>query len=266
MDIEVLISTMNIKSKEQHKKLIDKMNIKGSSIVINQCPNDEIMVQDISNGKNKIFSYCEKGLSRSRNAAIKKCSSSIALLADDDMSYVDNYESIIKYAYKKYNDADIIAFYVSSDNRNNVKPKLKEGRISVLDSFKIQSVQLSFKTESIKKKNITFDEKFGAGSSLYMGEENIFLSDCLRSKLKIYSYPKEIAHLENRESTWFKGYDEEYFKIKGSCFYRINKRWWLLLCLQFIIRKRKEYKNTISSRKALKKMLEGKNIKNIMKE
>ena len=75
MDIEVLISTMNINSKKQYEKLIDKMNIKGSSIVINQCPNSEVLVHDISNGKNKLFSYREKGLSRSRNLALNKCSS-----------------------------------------------------------------------------------------------------------------------------------------------------------------------------------------------
>ncbi|MBR4694240.1 MAG: hypothetical protein IKQ06_03235 [Bacilli bacterium] len=260
MDIEVLISTMNINSKKQYEKLIDKMNIKGSSIVINQCPNSEVLVHDISNGKNKLFSYREKGLSRSRNLALNKCSSSIALLADDDMSYVNNYEQIIKAAYTKYNDADIIAFFVSSDNPNNVKPKLKEGKVSALKTFKIQSVQLSFKVESIKKYNIIFDDRFGAGSSLYMGEENIFLSDCIRSGLKIYSYPIEIARLDNRESTWFKGYDEEYFIIKGACFYRISKFWWLLLCLQFIIRKRKEYKEKISSFRALRKMIEGKGV------
>lgn len=263
MNLEVLVSTMNIEDKKQYEKLINSMNIKGNSVVINQCPKSKIKIEDIVKGNNKLFSYSEKGLSKSRNAAINKCSSSIALLADDDIHYLDNYKSIIETAYKKYNDADVIAFYVSSDNPNNVKPRLKEGRVSILNTFKIQSVQISFKLDSIKNNNIVFDERFGAGSDLYMGEENIFLSDCIKSKLKIYSYPVEIARLINRESTWFKGYDEEYFRIKGACFYRISKKLWLFLCLQFIIRKRKEYADKISSYKALKKMMEGRKILNI---
>lgn len=259
MNVEVLISTMNIDNEKEYNKLLKDLNIKGYSVTINQCPGKNININNISKGKNKLYSFDDKGLSKSRNIAIDNSSSSISMIADDDMKFVDNYEQIVLEAYDKYKDADIIAFYVSSDNPNNIKPKLKEGRVDRLNSFKIQSVQLSFKTDVIKKNKIRFDENFGAGSKFFMGEENIFLSDCVRSKLKIYSYPVEIARLSNRESTWFKGYDEDYFKVKGACFYRISKFFWLPLFLQFIIRKKKEYNSTISSTSALKNMIIGMN-------
>lgn len=254
---------MNVKNKIEFNKLISKMKIKGNSVVINQCPDMEKIPDNIDGVMQKFYSYKEKGLSKSRNKAIEKCQSDIFLIADDDMQYVNNYENIVRDAYEKYKDADIIAFYVSSDNKNNIKPKLKEGKINFLTTFKLQSVQLSFKTESIKSQNIKFDENFGAGSELYMGEENIFLIDCLKSKLKIYSYPVEIARLTDRESTWFSGYTSKYFQVKGACFSRISKHFWLLLFIQFVLRKRKEYINTISTKSALKNMFIGR--KNYLK-
>lgn len=261
MNIEVLVSTMNIENEKQYKELLKNINIRGKSIVINQCPSSIPKITDINSIENKFFSFKDKGLSKSRNIAISKSTSDIILLSDDDMTYVDNYKEIVKDAYKKYKDADIIAFYVSSENPNNIKKKLKYGKINFLNSFKIQSVQLSIKLESIKNHEILFDENFGAGTNLYMGEENIFLSDCIKSKLKIYSYPVEIARLSNRESTWFNGYDEKYFQVKGACFYRISKLFWLILSLQFIVRKRNEYKNSITSLKAFSNMIKGKKYK-----
>ncbi len=257
MTVEVLISTMNLENSTMYNRLLKDMNIKGKSVVINQCPSIDTKLKNISKGNNKIFNFHEKGLSKSRNKAIKYSTADISLIADDDLQYVSNYEQIVEDAYKKFPDADIIAFYVSSDNINNIKPRLKEGKVNMLRSFKIQSVQLSLKISSIKKRNIKFDEEFGAGSKLFMGEENIFLIDCLKSKLKIYSYPVEIAKLTNRKSTWFKGYDNEYFQIKGAFFCRINRYLWFLLCIQFIIRKRNEYTNSISPLNALKNMIIG---------
>ncbi len=56
---------------------------------------------------------------------------------------------------KKYKDAGIIAFYVDNvDKKNLKKKKRKEGKINLITSMKIQSVQITFKRKSIiDKKN-----------------------------------------------------------------------------------------------------------------
>lgn len=254
MKLEVLISTMNQKD---IYSLISKMNIQTDAVVINQCERESYEEIVYKEKKIRIFNCAERGLSKSRNKAIKESKADICIIADDDMTYVDNYEEIIKKAYKKYEMADMIAFYVSSENPNNIKPKLIEGKLGPLKSFKIQSVQLTFKRRKIKEKKIRFDENFGAGLDLYMGEENIFIFDCIKSGLNLYSYPIEFARLDNRESTWFKGYDEKYFKVKGACFYRISRILWIIICLQFVIRKRKLYKNYIHPFNAFENMLIG---------
>ena len=258
MSIDILISTMNLNSIKEYDSLIKKMNIKGNSIVINQCPNNDIILENIDKDNNKLFSYREKGLSKSRNIAIDKSDADICVIADDDLEYVDDYKKIINDAYGEFPDADMIAFYVSSDNPNNKKTKLKKGKVDVLRTFKIQSVQISFKRKRIIEKNIRFDESFGAGTNKYMGEENIFIFDCIKSGLKLYSYPVELAKLDNSESTWFKGYNKKYFEVKGACFYRMSRVFWFLLCLQFAIRKRKLYKKETSFLNAVRYMCSGK--------
>ena len=123
MKIDILISTMNIFEKSEYLNLLEKMNIKNNSIVINQCPESNRLLICIEYGNNKLFSYNEKGLSKSRNKALGKSDADICVIADDDIKYDDKYKEIIEKAYKKYPKADLIAFYVNSENPNNIKPK-----------------------------------------------------------------------------------------------------------------------------------------------
>lgn len=263
MSVEVLISTMNVISKEQHKKLLEKMNIKNKSLTINQCIQENIKKFDIENANNRVFSFSEKGLSKSRNKALERCKSSIGLIADDDLEYVNDYEKIIESAYERYKDADVIAFYVENAKNKNAN---KEGQLRFLNTFKVCSVQISFKVESIIKNKIIFDECFGAGSDIFInGEENIFLADCLKKGLKIYYCPVKIAVLHERESSWFAGYNEKFFQSTGAKFYRMSKYLNKILILQYAIRKRQLYCNDIYFMQAIKYMLEGANIEKHIK-
>ncbi len=256
MNIEILVSTMNINGLSQFQELMKNMNIHKDALVINQNWKDNLNYYDQLNNI-KLLTFKENGLSKSRNRLLENCTKNICILADDDLIYENDYENIVLNAYKEYPEADIIVFYVESDNPNNIKPLLKKGKVDYLHLMKIQSVQISFKSSKIREANIKFDERFGAGSKYYMGEESIFLYECYKKGLKIYSYPKKIAKITDRESTWFKGFDSNYFKVKGACFRMINSKIYIFLCLQFLIRKFQIYKDTISFFYAFKCMLIG---------
>lgn len=255
MKMEVLVSTMNLDDAEGLKK---RMNILGSSVIINQITKEDVSDINIFDGENRVYSYHEKGLSKSRNKAIEKSNADICIIADDDLTYVDDYEDIIEQAYNKYRDADIIAFYVESTNKKAPTTMQSEGKVGFLKSMKIFSFQITFKRESILKRNIKVDENFGAGSGKYtMGEENIFLFDCLRKKAKIYFVPLTIATVTHNESTWFKGFTEQYFISKGACFYRMSKWFSSIFITQFAVRKYKLYKEEMKFTDALKYMFKG---------
>lgn len=253
MNIEVLISTMNLINQ---KDLIKKSNTK-SSVIINQTEN--ITLEDITEGKHRLYSYQEKGLSRSRNKAIKNSRADICAISDDDIRYEDNYEEIIKEGYRKYPDADVIAFYLDNVDKNINRPRRKEGKINFLKSMQIKSSQITFKRKSIVDKNIKFKERFGAGSELYMGEENIFLVDCLKAGLKIYYIPITIATTQENNSSWFRGYNEYNFNVRGAAYYEMSKNLYPLLILQFAIRKTNLYADVVKPLNAIKYMFKGAN-------
>ena len=246
------ISTMNLKSQQE---LVKKLNVK-KNVIINQT-SDINNVKDVIYGKNRLYSYNERGLSKSRNKAIMNSNADICIIADDDLKYESDYEEKIKNGYKKYKDAGIIAFYVDNVDKKFEKKKRKEGKINLITSMKIQSVQITFKRKSIIDKKIKFNELFGTGTELYSGEENIFLADCIRNNLKIYYIPEKIATIQDNSSTWRKGYDKQYFYTKGATFYAISNIWYYVFILQFVIRKRNMYANEINLMKAFRYMIEG---------
>lgn len=259
MKIEVLLSTMNLKNEKEHDNLIKKMNI-NNSITINQISKSEINESTITNKKNKLYSYKEKGLSKSRNKAISKCTGDICVIADDDLTYVKDYEKIILNAYNKYPQADIIAFDVPSTNEERPTSSLKDGKVNYIKTMKLSSFQITFKKDSIVNKNLKFDENFGAGSGKYTcGEENIFLFEAKKAGLKIYYSKQAIAQVTHNDSTWYNGFNEDLFTTKGAMFYRMNQKIWQILIMQFAIRKYKLYKDNFTFVSAIKNMIKGKN-------
>ena len=251
MELEVLVSTMNL---EEPEKLIKNMNIQTKYTIINQVK-EKIDLPQINN----VYNYSEIGLSKSRNRALEHAGADICLIADDDVKYVDNYEEIIKNSYKKYKSADIIIFHLESQNLKRPIKKIKSKKINQINVMRVISSQISLKKSSLQKNNIKFDEKFGAGSLYDRGEETIMLTDALRKKLKIINVNETIGYVRQEESTWFKGFNENFFLKQGACFYRINKKTYIFLILQYAIRKYKLYRKNLKLKVAIKNMLKGAN-------
>lgn len=255
MNLEVLVSTMN----RNNLELIDKMNIKSDCLIINQSSNFTQNIEEKGANNIRMLSYQEKGLSKSRNRAIENSIGDICLIADDDVIYCNDYVKKVVEAHKKYSDYDIIVFAVPTTNMDRSKKYYnKRKRMGYIRSLKVASFEISFKKKNILDKNVWFNESFGAGSGkVAMGEENIFLYECLRKGLRILYLPVEIGSVTHEESTWFKGYTEKYFRDLGSCYAAMSSRFKYLLAVQFIIRKHSKYKNSISLFKAYKNVMVG---------
>ena len=256
INVELLVSTMN-REKENLYVLAKEMNIKGNATIVNQIPKKNIELTNEVNENINFISVNEKGLSRSRNLALNNSKGDICVIADDDLIYVDEYCDIIRQGYEKYHDADIIAFVVEHVIPSKRKKILKEGKVGFLKSMKIQSVQVTFRRNSIMDKNIKFDDDFGSGSKYSWGEENIFLFDCMRKKLKMYYVPIKIADLKDGVSMWNKDNTPEHYMMQGAIYYRMSKLLYWIFMLQFVIRKRKIYAQDMTSLEVLKSMIKG---------
>lgn len=238
----VLIATMD---NDNIQELLKKMNLSNTdTIVVNQYKNGREQAEVSFNGKALIVDSDRLGLSASRNEAIYIADKdAICQLADDDMTFVDDYEKILALAYEEFPDADIIVFYVDNEDKAQAKQRMKKGRIRHVGAMKTSSVQISFKRASLVDNNIQFDERFGIGGKYGSGEENILLFDALRKGLKIYSYPIKVATLINdRDSHWDRSVTPEFCEKKGAIFKRMSPMWYWLIILQFCVRKRQMLK------------------------
>lgn len=236
MNMEVLVSTMNQEVKDL--SLAKKMNIQTKATIINQTNE-----YGFSNSEEiKMYSYAERGVGKSRNSALLRATGDICLMADDDMVYVDGYKEIVEKAYEKYNDADFIVFNVRVHYPDRTVERVsKPGRVRFFNSLKYGTVTFSFYKNVISRENIFFSLLFGGGAKFSSGEDTLFLWTCLKKGLKVYAEETVIADVYNYESSWFKGYNEKFYKDKGALFKALDPRWHLLLNLQLAIRKRKEY-------------------------
>ena len=250
--VTVLLSAMGLSD----TSILKRLKITGPSIVIDQC--DEEGRERV--GNSLLIKTRERGLSRSRNMALREAAVSGAeycIFCDNDVQYEDDYEKTIESAFRRNPDSDILVFFIERPERH--EPVLKrEGSLDRIHSMKIFSPEIAFRLSSIKRAGLRMDELFGAGAKYGMGEENIFLFDALKKGLKITYIPVKIASTLENESTWFKGYDREFFRNRGAGYYRMSKWMYPLLCLQFALRKRKLYRDQMGFGTALSAMAEGK--------
>ena len=103
--------------------------------------------------------------------------------------------------------------------------------------MKVSSIEIAFRINSIKIKNLKFDEKFGLGTNNPTGEEAIFLSDALKQGLKILYIPLPIVfHPKESSGGMFKD-NPKLIRAKGAMFYRIFGIWGYLVSFLFALKK-----------------------------
>ncbi|ANX00209.1 hypothetical protein CSTERLE_00680 [Thermoclostridium stercorarium subsp. leptospartum DSM 9219] len=239
MSVQVLIATMN----QTDHSLLKKMNIQSDAIVSNQCDFNKIE-EFTYNGYNiKFISFAEKGVGLNRNNALMRADADYCLFADDDLVYVDGYPQIVENEFKKHPNADVLIFNLIEQERKKSTIS-KEFKVNWFNFMRFGTSRIAIRTKSIHFNGIFFNLYFGGGAKYSFGEDTLFLASCLKKKLKIIAVPVYIARLTNeRPSTWFRGYTDQYFYDKGVLFYQISKRYCKFLCLQDVIRHRKLYSN-----------------------
>lgn len=251
MTLDVLLSAMHLEG----YKYINSLNITGNCVIINQCKKTDSQVISDNNRKITYIETTDRGLSKSRNMAIEHSSADICIFCDNDVEYLEEYENFILEEYQKHPEYDMIIFHVESEI-NPVPCYPSPRKIGYLTSGKIISYEISFRRDSIR--NIRMDERIGAGTKYRMGEENAFLYECLRQGLKIYYIPKKIAKLRYEPSTWYSGFNQDFFISRGASFQAMTSHYSLLLIAQYAIRKYPLYRNYVSFFSAVRYMLDGK--------
>lgn len=253
MKLDVLVATMH-----DNMDIYERMRLQEDAVIVNQTDEEAEEVFNSKHARIKFISSKERGLAKSRNLAIRNSDADICLFTDNDVVFKEGYPEKIKSAYQKYPDADIIAFTVTTDDKERTVSRLKTGELNRVMSMKVSSVQISFKRDIVEKHDLFLNENFGAGSGHFnSGEENIFLYQAIKKGLKMYYVDDEIASVSFEESTWYGKDIEKDLLTKGAMFYMMSSFLYPLYNLQFILRKKSMYSDSLSLSQALKLIFEG---------
>ena len=236
--VEVLITTLRL---EDPIELLRKMNIDSEAMIGNQSTYNDIQTINYKENSIPIYTFKEKGVGLNRNNLLMRSKADICLFGDDDLIYKDNYSEILNFYFKKYPDADVLAFNLEEENSKRYVIE-KEFKVNKLNFMRFGAARIAIKRRPILQNGILFNTCFGGGTEYSNGEDTLFINACLNAKLKMYAINKTIAHLTNeRDSTWFSGYNEKYLKDKGALYYIMDKRFYKLLILQDCIRHKNTY-------------------------
>lgn len=212
MVVEVLISCMF----QNVRALIMRTNIQSDVLVVNQCNEDKEEEYSFVNKKGekcvaRIINTTDRGLSRSRNMAIRNAKGEICLFCDDDEVFEDDYVEKIAGAFQNNPRYDIILFALRWPQR--IFPN-KSYRVGYFQSGRVGSVQIGFRNiDSVT--SIHFCENMGSGTGNGGGEECKFIVDNLKQGVKVKYEPLLIATVFQAESQWFHGYNNQYWTNRG---------------------------------------------------
>lgn len=214
MTLDIIVTTMH-KSTEEIVAMCDRMNINSNVIVCNQANRFEKVILDHKNYKLTILTTDTRGLSLNRNIGIACSTADLLLFMDDDGVFVPNYVQLIKENFSpKMMGAKFIVRSQNADrpleekNKSTKKAKMFSLMSSGVCGFVIRRRFLLFH-------NLFFNVSYGAGTDMFCGEDSMFFKSLYRCTKSIYFIHEELATVEQSTSTWFAGYDDRYFCVKG---------------------------------------------------
>ena len=213
MKVEVLVATMH----QTDFSKIEEMNIQSDVVFANQADGQAYSESTFSYGKARMITTDQRGVGRNRNLALLYAKGDILLFSDDDMVYEDGYATSIRQAFEQLPQADVIVFETNFEKQGKIyfRRKHKTARLPYRKSMKYGTYAIAVRKESIEMANIWFHTQFGGGCKYSSGEDSLFLVDCYRKNLNVYSYSYCLGRCKKDSSTWFEGYTEKYFRDKG---------------------------------------------------
>jgi len=206
-NFEILMSTTNNSRLE-----IDQYDY----TIINQILDKRIQKIDAKN----VWTYYQKGVTKSKNKALKHANGEICLLSDDDVIFKPNIDKKILKAFKNNPKADIITFQIETPEGEPFKNYDKEKHWHDIKSvMKVSMVEIAFRRKVIIDNELGFDESFGLGTNFPTGSEFIFLTDALKKGLNILYIP-EVIVVHPKESSG-QVWDAKLIQTRGAMLYRV---------------------------------------------
>jgi glycosyltransferase involved in cell wall biosynthesis len=237
-DLEILISTKNRNSLDFLALMFPFAHFSKFNILVINQSTENTLKSDFKTVR--VINVNERGLSKSRNLAIKNASKQLCLIADDDVVYFSNFDSQIVTAFDQNPKASIITFNHQRLGKNQPHHSSKEVYAHSKKTIEnVCSFEVVFRLKDIKEYAIVFDENFGLGSYFETADEYLFIRDAIELKLSVLFCPFIVVLHPLFSSGDYQGSDTILF-ARGALFYktRANLAYiWILKYVFFLIRK-----------------------------
>ena len=254
--VETLISTMN----QTDFSLLEKMNVSTDCVVVNQC--GKVGYFEFKHRQHfvKWINSNQVGLSKSRNLALSYSSADICVISDDDEVFYDGFSEKLLYFYKKHPKTSLITFNIDSigilRKRFFIK---KEKKLHFFNIYRYGSARISFKREFVLRNSVFFNITIGAGTErIPSGEDNLFVKECLKHGARPRGAPISVAKIDDSNSGWFSGFDENYFVHRGELMKMLHPIAYPFMDFQYLLRHKSVYEK-IGFIKAFRLMTKGRN-------
>ena len=231
LSLEILISTMKRSNLDFLKPMFPKDFGNYNILIINQTEKGQELTSKYDNIR--VVNSYEKGLSKSRNLALKNTKGDICLIADDDIKYVENFDNIIKNAFNTNKNFDVLTFMMSDFEGKLAKKYNLPKQHNYKSLVKANSVTIAFKNHKVTEAKIKFDTNFGLGSTFQIAEEFIWLRSLYKANFKIGFIPKIIVQHPYESSGRFGG-DDRIIAARSALFYKYSKRLAHLKLIRYI--------------------------------
>ena len=253
MKIQLLVSAVE----KDAGTLAEQMHIRTDAIVVNQC--NRYGYEEITeHGRRlQVFSMPERGVGLSRNTALLHASADVCVFSDEDIVLADGYEAQIRKAYEELPDADMILVNVKVAPARKTYWNENIHRITYRNYGRYPAYSITAKHDALLRANVHYSLLFGGGARYSNGEDSLFLRDCLRAGLKIYAHTICIGEETERESTWFSGYHEKFFRDRGVLYHYLYGNLALPLAFRFLWVHRQEMCRDVPLRQAYMWMKDG---------
>ncbi len=253
MKIQVLVSAVE----QNMAALVEKMNISTPAVVVNQCDSYGYEEMEHNGAKIQCFSMPERGVGLSRNTALLHADAEVCLFSDEDITLTGDYAKEMEKAYREIPDADMILFNVKVSPKRKTYCNTDIHRVNYRNYGRYPAYSISGKLDSLRRANVGYSLLFGGGARDSNGEDSLFLRDCLRAGLHIYTHTICIGEEKERESTWFHGYTQKFFHDRGVLYHFLYGKLAKPLAWRFLWVHRQEMCREISVGEAYRLMKDG---------
>lgn len=232
-ELQILVATMHRKD----FSLVEYMNLRSDAILANQTDIDDIRTEEFPFGTVKIISTTTRGVGLNRNISILAADAEILLFADDDITYRDDAADRVTAAFQENPKADVMIFSMDYTRDGEVieRRHLKKKRLHIWNAMRYGACALAVRRSAILRGNLLFHPLFGGGCLYGSGEDSLFLRDCFKKGLGVYSHDYVLGICRRDSSSWFSGCDEKYFYDKGALMGFLFPRLSRLMVLRFAL-------------------------------